>query len=157
MVREARIYRIQRIQTLANELINEYFIREQTLEDEKAGDYATTAKTIYDMCNELLRGEVADRKEWEVNKPKGRVAIAKRAETDGNALKRLARSHGVRLWEIAEKLECSDATLTRKLRGNVDIEFDKAFRQAIKDIITEDNQILANKEEEERENGNHVE
>ena len=146
MVRQMRIYKIQRIQTLANELINEYFIREQSLEDEKAGDYATTAKTIYDMCNELLKSEVADRKRWEERKPRSVSISAPRAEADGNELKRLARRHGVRLWEIAEKMGCSEGTLSRKLRRDVDPIVDKEIRQAIKDIVTEEGQVFEEKE-----------
>ena len=46
-------------------------------------------------------------------------------------IRKLAKDHGVKLWEIAEKLGCADATLSRKLR----YELPEAERKAIVDIL----------------------
>lgn len=46
-------------------------------------------------------------------------------------VRQLAKDRGVKLWEIAEKLGCADATLSRKLRR----ELPEAEKKAILDII----------------------
>lgn len=46
-------------------------------------------------------------------------------------VRQFAKEQGVKMWEIAEKLGCADATLSRKLRR----ELPEAEKQAILDII----------------------
>lgn len=48
-------------------------------------------------------------------------------------VRKLARERGIKLWEIAEKLGCADATLSRKLRR----ELPESEKKAVIDIIME--------------------
>lgn len=48
-------------------------------------------------------------------------------------IRQLAKEYGVKLWEIADKLGCADATLSRKLRR----ELPEKERERILEIIRE--------------------
>ena len=54
-------------------------------------------------------------------------------------LKRYARSQGVYLWQIADKLAMSEATVYRRLRHVISDEEHAAFVAAVHEIIEERN------------------
>lgn len=54
-------------------------------------------------------------------------------------IRKLAKERDVKLWEVAEKLGCADATLSRKLRKELSAAEKKQIVEII-DCITLENQ-----------------
>ena len=52
-------------------------------------------------------------------------------------IRKAAETHGVKLWEIAEKLGMADGTFSRKLRRELSNDEQKRILSIIEDIHTE--------------------
>ncbi len=53
------------------------------------------------------------------------------------ALREYAKKHNVFLWEIADSLNCSEMTLTRKLRYELSEDESKNIRSIVDKIVSE--------------------
>ena len=146
MTRQDRINKLQRIQRVAQELISDYLIREETLDSvaaDNARNNATSLKVVCDIAGELLTLEAKERKEFKtcrLSRPTGvRQPVAENVpQRWRNAdLRVFAKQNGVRMWEIAECLCVSEATLTRWMRSELDPDIEANIRNAIATIIAE--------------------